>query len=49
MLVSFLTPLYSYGEASFKDTQSAQLFDLLEYGGANVYVRNYQVCRKLQL
>ncbi len=35
----------SYGEASSTDVTLMGATDFLQYGGANVYVRNYLVCR----
>jgi hypothetical protein len=37
---------YRYGEASSTDATLLGAADLLQNGGANVYVRNYQICRK---
>ncbi len=37
--------LHRYGEASSTDATLLGATDFLQYGGANVYVRNYLVCR----
>jgi hypothetical protein len=38
--------MHSYGEASSTDATLMGATDLLQSGGANVYVRNYLICRK---
>jgi hypothetical protein len=42
-----LSFLHRYGEASSTDAILLGATDLLQNGGANVYVRNYLVCRML--
>jgi hypothetical protein len=37
--------LFRYGEASSTDATLSRATDLLQNGGANVFVRNYLVCR----
>jgi hypothetical protein len=37
---------FRYGEASATDVILLGATDLLQNGGANVYVRNYLICRK---
>jgi hypothetical protein len=40
--------IHRYGEASYKDASVSSLLENLQRGGANVYVRNYLVCRMLE-